>query len=158
MKHYKVVTHDLKSVQNFGNVAGVQYIKDDWAHAHDWLQARGYGLMVFNSRKAVTDFFKHTSARLFECHVRKIKHKLPMRGLSCYWTDSYLPITDKATWVTALIARGILTSWPKGTVMVKSVKLTREVCPQCGSWEGLKWPRKYCEDCGWPDEDFDNVK
>ena len=30
-------------------------------------------------------------------------------------------------------------------------------CPQCNSWEGLKFPREggtYCEDCGWPDEDF----
>lgn len=31
-------------------------------------------------------------------------------------------------------------------------------CPQCNSWIGLKYPRDskcYCEDCGWPDEDFD---
>lgn len=32
-----------------------------------------------------------------------------------------------------------------------------ERCPQCNSWEGLKFPRgleAYCEDCGWPNEDF----
>ena len=31
-------------------------------------------------------------------------------------------------------------------------------CPQCNSPTGIKYPRgypKYCEDCGWPDEDFD---
>lgn len=31
------------------------------------------------------------------------------------------------------------------------------VCPQCG--ELLVYPSgdsPYCEDCGWPDEDFDN--
>ena len=30
-------------------------------------------------------------------------------------------------------------------------------CPQCESPTGLKIPREggpYCEDCGWPDEDF----
>jgi len=31
-------------------------------------------------------------------------------------------------------------------------------CPQCGSKTGIKIPANhdpYCEDCGWPDEDFD---
>lgn len=30
-------------------------------------------------------------------------------------------------------------------------------CPQCHSVSGIKMPRGlpiYCEDCGWPDEDF----
>ena len=30
-------------------------------------------------------------------------------------------------------------------------------CPQCGSDTGVKYPRvgsPYCEDCGWPDDDF----
>lgn len=30
-------------------------------------------------------------------------------------------------------------------------------CPQCKSEIGVKFPREgtaYCEDCGWPDEDF----
>jgi len=33
-------------------------------------------------------------------------------------------------------------------------------CPQCGDWVGLKYPRRqdpYCEECGWPDEDFSAV-
>ena len=33
-----------------------------------------------------------------------------------------------------------------------------ENCPQCGSSTGVKYPRglePYCEDCGWPDSDFD---
>lgn len=32
-----------------------------------------------------------------------------------------------------------------------------KACPQCKSDTGLKFPRvgtPYCEDCGWPDEDF----
>jgi len=32
-------------------------------------------------------------------------------------------------------------------------------CPQCNSDTGIKYPRNdtaYCEDCGWPDEDFDS--
>lgn len=39
-------------------------------------------------------------------------------------------------------------------------KLATEIngkCPQCGSETGVKIPREggvYCEDCGWPDEDF----
>ena len=31
-------------------------------------------------------------------------------------------------------------------------------CPQCGSDTGIKIPRSddpYCEDCGYPDEDFE---
>jgi len=31
-------------------------------------------------------------------------------------------------------------------------------CPRCKSDTGLKWPKgdqPYCEDCGWPHEDFD---
>lgn len=34
-------------------------------------------------------------------------------------------------------------------------------CPQCGSFEGIKIPRNeriYCEDCGWPSEDFSKLK
>ena len=33
-------------------------------------------------------------------------------------------------------------------------------CPQCDSDTGVKIPREggiYCEDCGWPDEDFKDV-
>ena len=33
------------------------------------------------------------------------------------------------------------------------------VCPQCNSRVGMKYPRGldiYCEDCGWPDSDFDD--
>lgn len=32
-----------------------------------------------------------------------------------------------------------------------------DTCPQCGSDTGIKLPSNgdfYCEDCGWPDEDF----
>jgi len=34
-------------------------------------------------------------------------------------------------------------------------------CPQCESETGLKQPRNddlYCEDCGWPDEVFEDVE
>ena len=33
-------------------------------------------------------------------------------------------------------------------------------CPRCGSPTGYKYPRgltPYCEDCGYPDEDFDKT-
>lgn len=33
-------------------------------------------------------------------------------------------------------------------------------CPRCKSATGLKVPRElgiYCEDCGWPDEDFEDL-
>lgn len=36
-------------------------------------------------------------------------------------------------------------------------KQAPEVCPQCKSITGIKVPRNdsvYCEDCGWPDDDF----
>ena len=43
--------------------------------------------------------------------------------------------------------------WQTGTDQPKKGDV---VCPQCGSKE-VKYPRNdsaYCEDCGWPDEDF----
>lgn len=39
-------------------------------------------------------------------------------------------------------------------------KQSPAVCPQCKSVTGLKFPRNdnfYCEDCGWPDEDFNKA-
>lgn len=39
-----------------------------------------------------------------------------------------------------------------------AVNSTVGCCPQCKSKAGVKIPRDsspYCEDCGWPDEDFD---
>jgi uncharacterized Zn finger protein len=42
---------------------------------------------------------------------------------------------------------------------LKGILEKNYICPQCGSVEGVKIPRglpAYCEDCGWPDEDFDH--
>jgi hypothetical protein len=39
--------------------------------------------------------------------------------------------------------------------------LEQNSCPQCSSDTGVKYPRNdiaYCEDCGWPDEDFDEAQ
>lgn len=39
----------------------------------------------------------------------------------------------------------------------EDANLDNSKCPRCGSWEGLKFPRgleTYCEDCGWPGEEF----
>jgi predicted RNA-binding Zn-ribbon protein involved in translation (DUF1610 family) len=41
--------------------------------------------------------------------------------------------------------------------MYNQIKDLKHICPQCGSWEGVKFPRfgeTYCEDCGWPTDDF----
>ena len=63
---------------------------------------------------------------------------------SSLWPHSTLCETDKDR--QALLSHIHATAeWKKG------------MCPQCSSDTGLKYPRNeppYCEDCGWPDEDF----
>ena len=42
---------------------------------------------------------------------------------------------------------------------LEHLKPEENYCPQCFSWIGLKFPQgedSYCEDCGWPNEDFNN--
>jgi len=39
-------------------------------------------------------------------------------------------------------------------MLYESIKNLKHVCPECNSWEGVKFPRcgkTYCEDCGWTD-------
>ena len=46
----------------------------------------------------------------------------------------------------------------KTVVVMALIDANGGQCPQCGSECGLKYPRglePYCEDCGWPDSDFD---
>ncbi len=59
-----------------------------------------------------------------------------------------------------LVCAVVESDWPEYEPTWKAIEervKTEARCPQCNSWEGLKFPRglePYCEDCGWPDEDF----
>lgn len=59
-----------------------------------------------------------------------------------------------------LVCVVVESDWPEYEPTWKAIEqrvLADARCPQCNSWEGLKFPRglgPYCEDCGWPDDDF----
>lgn len=71
-----------------------------------------------------------------------------------YVGNDVLPAIDGWEWFDA--AKAISREIPKDD-WVKEFSLRVDGCPQCKSETGIKQERcgtVYCEDCGWPDEDF----
>lgn len=65
-----------------------------------------------------------------------------------------LPVVDGWEWYEA--GKAIAKELPNDAWTMEFV-LRTGYCPQCQSDTGIKIPRgmdAYCEDCGWPDEDF----
>ena len=154
--YYKVVNKELKSITGRIEEDTIQYEVGNYVQANERLEALGYGPLVFDHVESAIEFIKtkhkKDKALLYECKVKGIR-KLQYRKF-CFSNSNIRLLLKGLKWTNYEDG-----TWPKGTKMVGKVKLTREICVQCGSWSGLKWPRgseKYCEECGWPDEDFNH--
>lgn len=73
-----------------------------------------------------------------------------------YVGEKTLPAIDGWEWFEA--GKAISKEIP-GNEWAMQFALRTGFCPQCQSDTGVKIPQgapAYCEDCGWPDGDFDN--
>ena len=123
-RYYKITTEiagEQVSYFVYGAPAEVKYPIGEWAKAPKWLAKRGYGLFVFDGLKNAREFSKLcASPRLWKCEVDGIFDRLPL-SISSLGLNSGRVIKLRAK------------NYPKGTVMVKKVKLIRQV--KSGAWK-----------------------
>ena len=110
----------------FGSIAlptshpgAVKYEVGKWSLAPQHRQEKGYHLLVFDdlllANRFVEDQFPEGSSVVFYCEVREIIKELPlMQGIFSYPSLGFHDMTAYFT-------------WPKGTIMVKKVKLVKEI-------------------------------
>jgi len=118
MKNYYKVTTEINNRQlsyaTFHGEAEVKYQKNLWVEAPIWLAEKGYHLFVFNNMENAKKFVGDPSSStcIWECEVKgKFKH-LPIR-----LSRPYLDYGE-------LLALPY-DKFPKGTIMVKKVKLLK---------------------------------
>lgn len=120
MKYYKVVRkigdHLTSAIAR--SCAVVYYTVGEWHNAPNWLASEGYGLFVFahfyHARLFKNTCFFHNDLHIYECEVYGVFDSLPV----------YMSV--------GVISNGTVcpmkyASFPRGTIMVKSVKLIEEV-------------------------------
>jgi len=116
-KYYKVVAKaldgSLTSAFSSGK-AGVCYKKGEWVGAPPWLARKGYHLFIYDKLRGAECLATNTVHYIYECEVRGVYRKLP-QGLE-----------------STSLSRGefevsAFEQFPLGTVMVREVKLLREV-------------------------------
>jgi len=119
-RYYKITTEiagEQVSYFVYGTPAEVKYPVGEWAEAPKWLAKKKYGLFVFDGLKNAREFSKLcASPCLWRCEVDGIFDRLPL-SLSMH----------------GLNAGKVIKLYPKGTVMVKRVKLIRQV--KSGAWK-----------------------
>ena len=98
----------------------VEYIPGEWVGTHQQLAAVGYHLLVFEEYEHVEKFFGHPGpyihSEVWECDVREIIDNPPQP-----W------VVDWDGVGTPRILKSPTDSWCLGTIMVKEVKLTKQV-------------------------------
>jgi hypothetical protein len=117
MKMYKYVSNELKSLIMDEDNAGleVQYKIGEFVEADTELYALGYGLCVFS--KLLSSDRTGSDCRLFEVEVEGVFSELPTR-FSC------VQVTKTKILEKLLEECG---EWVTDTVMVRAVKLVREI-------------------------------
>jgi hypothetical protein len=119
MKKYYKVTIDFDGRQDscsaYGGKANVRYQINSWSEAPAWLSEKGYGLFVFDSLKKAQKFSKYlslTGLKIWECEIEGKFPSLPVPLSRSYLECGYLlPVAGS--------------KFPKGTVMVKKIKLLK---------------------------------
>lgn len=120
---YKVLTTNNNNFVSFymlGN-AKVEYNINKWAQAPECLQKLGYYLLVFDSLENIESFLGkiRQGIFIFKCKIKNIINPLPksldIRGGS--FSSLYESFKNN----------NFLEKWPKGTIMVKQVKLIEQV-------------------------------
>ncbi len=97
----------------------VKYRRGEWSSAPQHCQERGYHLLVFDdlllAKRFTEDQFPGGTTVMFYCETQGIIKELPlMQGIFNYPFPGFHDMNNYFC-------------WPKGTVMVKKVKLIREV-------------------------------
>lgn len=112
-KLVKVKKGSLVSIRAYGS-AQVTYKRDTWSKAPKWLQDKGYHLLAFNSLEIALAIQKkfEPQSQLWECS----------------WVGSIIILPEKLGQY-GLSIKNIKPcgSWPKGTIMVRSLKLLKKV-------------------------------
>jgi len=120
MRYYKVTNHWKQSCTAEGT-ARVQYTTDDFVEAPTYLQNVGYHLLVFDSLKnakyfSATCFFDQ-GLRIWSVKAECIVRMPNYLRTTTFENANFCPPTELYNYGT----------WPPGTVMVKRLKLLREV-------------------------------
>jgi hypothetical protein len=90
--------------------AKVEYQKNKWVNAPEWLAKEGYHLCVFSIKKDADLFKEGFGDKVVKCHVRRIHKKLP-------------PFLSKTQLYNGLMRRVPPATWPPSTIMVEQVKI-----------------------------------
>ncbi len=120
-RYYKITTEiagEQVSFVVFNSKAEAHYQVGKWIEAPVWLAKEGYGLFVFDGLKNVREYARkegwHSWVRAWRCEIdgryRKLPANLSMVGLK-YGVLIPVEVSD----------------YPKGTVMVRRVKLVRQI-------------------------------
>jgi hypothetical protein len=113
--YYKITNYELGSWIT-ENKAYVQYKVWEFVTAPDWLASQGYHLLVFDNIKDAKHNFCHLNDILWKCEVKDIQEGLP----ACHYVheinNGFLSKSNTKTIM-----------WPAGTIMVKAVKLIKEI-------------------------------
>ena len=112
-EYYKVFREEGKSLQSVHCNPPVIYSRRGWTSAPQDALNHGYGLLVFEDLDDACWFWSSRDAVIYSVKIEGIFPFLP-------------PIRDfnrQYPWRTYRLT----SSWPEGTVMVRSVKLLKEV-------------------------------
>jgi len=103
----------------YNTKAETRYVVGEWAKAPAWLAKEGYGLFVFdslaNAKKFIDDIGEGCLQRLWECRVDD-KYKVLPNRLSFAGFEKGCAIQTSGN-----------DSFPEGTVMVRKVKLIKQI-------------------------------
>jgi hypothetical protein len=123
-KHYKVVENihgKLLSANAFGFYE-VEYKKDKWVTAKRGACQHGYGLFVFANKERALKYSRRQE--VWECQVRG-KHKYLPYFIGMH--PNYKAFRKFAYCIDDFDNPFSTSKWPRGTVMVKAVKLTKKI-------------------------------
>ena len=117
-KYYKVVCKRggvLRSAVVKGKKSGVTYKKGEWVHAPEWLNKKGYGLLVFDDKERAIDFASKRDeySEVWECEIGELFTTIPKTAFLNYLLKGKLSPYSY--------------DWPDGTQMVRHVKLYKRV-------------------------------
>ena len=116
--YYKVVDQDLCSAI-CTNELQVQYIVGEYVQTHDWLEARGFGLCVFEALERAKYFAScERNPRIFECEIKN-----PRQPINFISGNTMTRFLAELSW-EKLGRQSSL--WPIGTIMCDAVKLVQE--------------------------------
>ena len=133
----------IKLVSIFAGNLGVEYSLNKWTHADERMIKKGYGLSCFDSLQAARLYRAHyggtrsPNIEVYEAIVRQplenmAEHRLNWEALEgCNGTSDFLNYRLDQLKSIIHYRPGIVQEeellWPQGTVLVKSILLTKKI-------------------------------